>query len=167
MILGIVSATHLRYIARVKIILTLCAAISLLTAARAQEQLHVQFSQKRSLYLQYEPIDLTVVLTNTTDAPITLATSAEGKPWLSFLIFVRDTNSIISPISPISLDPVTIPPGATRPVTVNILPHYSIRDTGGYTPQAVISIPGLPPIMTGKLYFTIGKGETLWKKNIY
>jgi len=140
--------------------------LSLMAVTAAQAQVQVQFSQERNLYLQYESIDLTLTLTNVTDGPILLNTDSEGKSWLSFLVFDQ-SGSVVNREKDVDVGQVKLAVGETKRISVNILPFYAIRSTGGYNAQAVISIPGLTPVMTGKLYFTIGRGETIWTKDTY
>jgi hypothetical protein len=154
-----------------KLVATWFAGIlALLAAVSAQAQVQVKFSQARTLYLQYESIDLTLSLTNVSDAPVNLAASDEGKSWLSFLVFNRGgagEGSFVEQVRDVAIDPVRLLPGETKQVTVNIMPYYAIRSTGGYSAQAVVNIPGLAPLMTGKLYFTVGKGEQVWKQETF
>jgi hypothetical protein len=150
-----------------KFISAFCAGLlSLMAVAAAQAQVQVQFSQARNLYLQYEAIDLTIALTNVTDGPVVLAPDSDGKSWLSFLAFDQN-GSVVNQVKNVEIGQINLAPGETKRVTINILPFYAIRSTGGFSVQAVISIPGLTPVMTGKLYFTIGKGETMWKHDAY
>jgi hypothetical protein len=140
--------------------------LSLMLVTAAQAQVKVQLSQERSIYLQYEALELAVTITNVTDSPISLNAGNNGKSWLSFLVFTQDGSTVDS-IKPVDIGQVTLKPGETQRFVVNILPYYGIRSTGGYSVQAVINIPGLTPIMTGKLYFTEGKGETISTQEIY
>ena len=150
-----------------KLISTFCAGLlSLAAIATASAQVQVKFSQERTLYLQYEPLEVTVTLSNVTDAPISLSTDSNGKSWLSFLVFAQD-GTTVNPLKPVDLGQVTLNAKESRQFTVNLLPFYAIRSTGGYSAQAVVSIPGLTPMMTGKLFFTVGKGEKVWSQPIY
>ena len=128
-------------------------------------QLQVALSQERSVYLIYEPMVFTVSLTNITDEPVLLS-SEEGKTWLGFIVFKTDTDKV-SQNEDLDVKPATIAPGQTLKLPVNITPCFSIRSTGAYNIQAVASIPGRPSILTGKLYFNVGKGTVIWKKEKY
>ncbi|MDR1190955.1 MAG: hypothetical protein LBK60_04715 [Verrucomicrobiales bacterium] len=149
-----------------KAIAAFCLVILSLSAAATRAQVRLQLSQPRNLYLQYESIDLTVTLTNVTDASVNLGPDENGKPWLSFLVFAQDGGAV-SQVKPVEVPPLTLAPDESKQVTVNILPCYGIRSTGGYSTQAIVQIPGLKPIMTGKLFLTIGKGETMWTQSIF
>ncbi|MDR1303913.1 MAG: hypothetical protein LBK76_01700 [Verrucomicrobiales bacterium] len=150
-----------------KFICAVCAGIfSWLVVTPVSAQVEVQFSQQRSLYLQYESIDLTLELTNVTDAPFSLSANDDGKSWLGFLVF-NQASGVVNQVKSITAKQINLAPGETKRISVDILPYYAIRSTGGYTAQAIVHIPGLKPIMTGKLYFTVGKGETIWTQDVY
>ena len=130
-------------------------------------QLQVKLSQERTVYLIYEPMVFTVSITNISDAPIALSREqGQDHDWLNFMIF-NTSKEKIHQNEDFSIPASTLPPGQTLKIPVNITPYYALRSTGSYTIQAVINLPGRQPIQTIELYFNVGKGDVLWKKEIF
>ncbi|MDD5261640.1 MAG: hypothetical protein PHD76_07290 [Methylacidiphilales bacterium] len=141
----------------------------LLTATNSAlfAQLQIKLSQDRTVYLLYEPMEFTVSLTNTTDESIVLSRDpGSDEDWLNFMIFTVNKEKIHSE-NTLTVPASTIPPGETLKVPINVTPYFAIRSTGSYTVQAVVNIPGRRPLLTSELYFSVGKGDVVWKKELY
>src|SRR5580704_6660198 len=62
-------------------------------------------------------------------------------------------------------DPASIAPGRTASITVNLLPHYDLRQRGAFIVRAVVDSGGLHAL-SAPIKFNITKGRELWKQTI-
>lgn len=129
----------------------------------ATAQLSVRLAAERSAYLLYEPLVVTVELTNTSNEPILLHSGPQDRPWMSFLVRSVDGRKIRSE-DPLALDPVNLGPGQRKLLSINLTPLYAIRETGQYTVQASVQPPGKQGYLTDALSINIGKGDTVWTR---
>jgi hypothetical protein len=56
----------------------------------------------------------------------------------------------------------TLRSGQSTSISVDLAPHYLIRDTGGYRARASVRLPSGETLMTDSLDFLIGRGEVIW-----
>ena len=100
-------------------------------------QLQVDIKLKRTLYISYEPILITVSLTNLSGNPLPL-NDADGNHWFGFQIETLDGR----PIAPRSLnytnEPLVLEAGQKLTRTVNLTPLFPIGEFGGYRIRAAI-----------------------------
>ncbi|NJK92487.1 MAG: hypothetical protein HC904_12040 [Blastochloris sp.] len=130
----------------------------------ASAQVNITMSYDRESFLLYESIPVKVDIANVGDQLITLDNNAEGfSPWISFLIFQADGSKVRTE-QPISVPPLSIAPGEKGSVMVDLTPAYSIRATGQYQVQTVVTVPGRKPFITDSRVFFIGKGDLIWKE---
>jgi hypothetical protein len=129
----------------------------------AQAQLTVVLSAEKSSFLLYEPMMLSVKVTNVSTEQLALDNMGE-RPWLSFLIQAADRRKVRAE-SALVVEPFVLDPGKSRIVAVDLTPHYAIRDSGQYTVQATVELPGRRSFMTDALTLNIGKGEVLMTKS--
>jgi len=52
--------------------------------------------------------------------------------------------------------------GQSTSISVDLAPHYLIRDTGGYRARASVRLPSGETLMTDSLDFLVGRGEVIW-----
>jgi hypothetical protein len=142
----------------------LAAFLFLAAAASTQAQLRVALGAERSTFLLYEPMIVTVQITNTSGERILLNSGAQDRPWLSFLVRSMDGRKARTE-QPLTLEPVTLGPGQSTLLSVDLTPIYAIRQTGQYTVQASIQPPGGRAYLTDALVLTVGKGDTIWSKD--
>lgn len=126
-------------------------------------QLAVRLASERSTYLLYEPMVVTVEISNTSTEPVLLNSGAQDRPWLSFLIRTVDGRKVRTE-QPLRLDPVTLAPGQRQLLSVDLTPLYAIRETGQYTVQAAVQPPGKQGYLTDALALGVGKGDTIWTR---
>jgi hypothetical protein len=146
----------------------LLAALGLLlfaaTATPALAQLHIDAKMGRegADYLLYERTDMFVTLTNTSDTDIVL--DNEGShPWLSFMICKHNTMPV-RPERQALFKPLTLKQGETKTLRINLTPLFSFRDEGGYTAQAVVTLPGAGDITSREVPFTVLLGKVVWSQ---
>lgn len=135
----------------------------LLWPAFSRAQISVVLSAEKSNFLLYEAMTLSVKVTNMSDDSISLASEGD-RPWLSFLVQTAERRKIRTE-SPIVTEPVVLAPGKSRVLSLDITPHYAIRESGQYTIQAAVELPGRRSFLTDGLVFNVGRGEVVWTKS--
>src|SRR3954447_13228758 len=101
-----------------------------LIAAKADAQIQVDLKFKRLQYIAYEPVVVTLSITNLAGRDIDLH-NADGQSWLGFEI----TGSEGQPIAPISAEnspPLKIEAGQRVTHQINLTPLYPVHDFGSY-----------------------------------
>jgi hypothetical protein len=146
----------------------LLAALGLLlfvaTATPALAQLHIDAKMGRdgADYLLYERTDMLVSLTNTSDTDIVLDNEG-SRPWLSFMI-CRHNTMPVRPERQALFKPLTLKQGETKTLRINLTPLFSFRDEGGYTAQAVVTLPGAGDLTSREVPFTVLRGKVIWSQ---
>lgn len=139
-------------------------AVFLLSVEGAQGQIRPTLSAVRDEFLLYEPAIFKLTITNITSQEIVLGgEGGSGQRWLEFLI-KRAGRLKISEDLPREFAPQRIPAGGTISLEVDITPQYLIRDTGEYTIQGVVNVPGKGSFITSSLVFHVGNGYPIWEK---
>ena len=123
---------------RLSLVLPFLVALSLISFIQVgSAQLQVDIKLKRALYISYEPILITVSLTNLSGNPLPLS-DANGNHWFGFQIETLDGR----PIAPRSLgytnEPLVLQSGQKLSRTVNLTPLFPIGEYGGYRIRAAI-----------------------------
>src|SRR5579862_3861949 len=147
---------------RRSIILAMFAVLAMSVSARAQ--LSVQLKMDRDALLLFESIPVIVNLRNFSGRTIELA-NRDGVPWLSFLITDEAGANISAVGNQFVSDAVKIAPGSTVSLTVNLLPHYDLRQRGGFMARAVVDGGGTHVLST-PVRFSIMNGQEIWKQTI-
>jgi hypothetical protein len=108
-----------------------------LSAGVVQAQLQVDLEIKRNLFIRYEPILVTVSITNFSGQTVFLE-DRNGQPWFGFTIQMKDGRPI-PPRSPdYGKDPVVLEAGHTLRRQINLTPLYGLDDYGTYNIQATV-----------------------------
>ncbi|MDX6765836.1 MAG: hypothetical protein SFU85_03510 [Candidatus Methylacidiphilales bacterium] len=136
---------------------------ALLSPVAGQAQVRVILSAEKSTFLLFEALPLSVKLTNASDERIVLNNDG-GRPWLSFIIQGADRR-VVRTESKLETEPLVLEPGSSRILTFDLTPHYAIRDSGQYSVQASVAIPGGRSFLTDALVLNVGKGEVIWTKS--
>jgi len=123
-------------------------------------QLDLRLETPKSSYLQYAPIPLTVNLKNLGGQELVLDGSGD-QPWLEMI--VQSTDGLLlkadRPLAPPSL---TLKPGESRALPLDLAPHFLVREPGGYRVRASVRLPSGQTLMTEPLSFLVGRGEIIW-----
>ena len=143
----------------------LVAAI-LVAALTAKAQVQVDISMKRNLYIAYEPILVTVTITNLSGNELTLADSGNHK-WFGLQLETLDGR----PIAPVNGEyanaPVELGPQQKITRTVNLTPLFPVSEFGGYRLKANIFAQSTNRFFTSPaLNFEITDGHVLWQKAV-
>lgn len=123
-------------------------------------QLELKIETPQPSYLQYAPIPLAVHLKNLGGENIILE-GTQDPPWLELI--VQSIDGILlrtdRPMTPPSL---TLRPGESKEVQLDLNPYYLIRDPGGYRVRASARLSNGQALLTEPLTFLIGRGEVVW-----
>jgi hypothetical protein len=137
---------------------------ALVVPLAACAQLSVQVKMERNELLLYESIHMDVSIRNFSGRTIELGGQA-GVPWLNLLI-VDEAGATISPVGdPFMPEPVKIEPGHTATLTVNLLPHFDLRQRGTFTVRAAVNAD-IAHVLSAPEKFTIINGREIWKQII-
>jgi hypothetical protein len=146
---------------------SLLVALSLLCFLHSgSAQLQVDIKLKRTLYISYEPILITVSLTNLSGNPLPLS-DADGNHWFGFQIETLDGR----PIAPRSLgytnEPLVLESGQKLSRTVNLTPLFPIGEFGGYRVRAAIYAASLKRYFNSPpLNIEITDGRPIFQKTV-
>jgi hypothetical protein len=137
---------------------------ALIVPVGAHAQISVQLTMERNELVLFEAIPVVANVHNFSGRTIELADN-DQIPWLSFVIS-DGTSATISPVGkPLAFDPVSIAPGRTVSITVNLLPHYDLRQRGTFAVRAAVDAGGMhalsPPIK-----FAISNAREIWRQTI-
>lgn len=129
-------------------------------------QVVVDLSIKRSLYLAYEPILVTVHLKNLSGSTL-LFDNNKGHPWLSFSIETAKG----TPLPPSNLDnetpPLSISEGESLSKAINLTTLYPLGDFGSYRIRATVYVSELHRYFSSlPLTIEITEGRLLWQQTI-
>jgi len=147
---------------RRSIILAMFAALALSSSVRAQ--LSVQVKMDRDALLLYESIPVIVNVHNFSGRTIELA-NQDGAPWLSFLITDEAGANISAVGNQFVADAVKIAPGSTASLTVNLLPHYDLRQSGNFMARAAVEGNGMH-VLSAPVRLSIMNGQEIWKQTV-
>lgn len=139
-------------------------------AAHAHAQLQVGMKIPRRLYMAYEPLIITISISNHAGHDVTLA-DEDTKKWFGFQITTDDNRLVPPRDTEYHLDPLTIPNGQTVKRSVNLVNLFPVTDFGLYRIKANVffsemnryfsSEPGAVEVSEGKVAWeqTVGAPE--------
>ena len=133
-------------------------------------QIKVEMGYERRLFVLYEPIPVTVTITNLTGHELELQDSGADK-WFSFQVTTGETNGDARVIPPLDVDykipGLRIPAGATVKRTVDLSRMYSVQDPGIYRLRAsVYSQEAQKYFSSGKDELEVSEGKTFWEQTV-
>ncbi len=141
-----------------------CFLILSLTAAYSQ--LSVNIEVKRRAYVRYEPILVTVSITNLAGRDLVLEDGSTQ--WFGFTVTHGDKDTLISPRNPdYKLDPLNIKLGETVKHTINLNELYPITELGFYRVKANIYCKAYDQYFTTRMAnLDVSDGRTIWKQSV-
>jgi hypothetical protein len=140
----------------------LCAVLAVPLSSRAQ--LSVQLKMERDTLILFESIPVVVNVHNFSGHRIELTNQGQSS-WLNFAI-TDEAGASLSPVGePLLPESATIPPGRTVEITVNLLPHYDVRQRGTFTARALVDVEGTR-VISPPIKFTITNGREVWRQTI-
>ena len=138
----------------------------LLAALTASGQVQVDISMKRTLYIVYEPILVTVTITNLSGNELTLADSGQNH-WFGLQLETFDGRPIPPTDANYSNQPVELGPQQKITRTVNLTPIFPVSEFGGYRLKAnVFSQQNNRFFTSPALNFEVTDGQVLWQKAV-
>lgn len=140
--------------------------LTLALAAVANAQVQVDVSMKRNLYVVYEPILVTVTITNLSGNPLTLSDSGHNK-WFGFQVETMDGRPIPPTDGSYENQPVELGPQQKVSRTINLTPLFPISEFGGYRVKATVYSVATNRFFTSPgLNFEVTEGRVLWQKTV-
>lgn len=129
-------------------------------------QIQVDIRLNRDLYIAYEPLLVTVTVTNLTGNDLTLADNGHNK-WFGFQVETMDGRPIPPTDAEYSNPPVELAPQQKITRTINLTPLFPINEFGGYRLKAnVYSQQTNRFFNSPTLNFEITEGRVLWQKTV-
>ena len=125
-------------------------------------QLDLRLETPKTSYLQYAPVPVNVKMKNLGAGDLELADQPDG-PWLEMIVQSAD-GLVLKPDRPLSTPYLTLRPGETRVLPLDLSPHFLVRETGAYRVRASVRLPAGETLLTEPLPFMVGKGETVWSQ---
>jgi hypothetical protein len=137
---------------------------ALIVPVCAHAQVSVQLTMERNELVLFEAIPVVANVHNFSGRTVELADN-DRTPWLSFVI-VDGTSATISPVGKtLAFDRVSIAPGQTVSITVNLLPHFDLRQRGTFAVRAAVDGGGMHALSPA-IKFTISNAREIWRQTI-
>jgi hypothetical protein len=147
-----------------RFLLFLATLALLITGASAQVNVNIEV--KRRTYIRYEPLLVTVTISNLAGRDLMLE-DGESQ-WFGFTVLHGESQTVISPRDPnYALDPMELKIGETVKRTVNLNQLYPISEYGIHRIRATIYVKSLNQFYTSRTAnIDITEGRTMWKQAV-
>ncbi len=138
-----------------------CCFLVGLPLSALQAQVSIETSLDQNEYVLFEPINITVKVTNLMGDPLDLARMSGKEPWLSFTVTTLNDDEVDR------TDRAWIPPrmvlmaGQVKSTSANITPLYALRDPGDYRIFAQLNLDG-NTVTSRKIRFSVVRGISIW-----
>lgn len=134
-------------------------------AARAQVQVDIRL--RRHTFVAYEPIEVILSITNLAGRDLVFENSGE-RQWLDLQVLTADGEHEMAATEPdFNLNPLLVPAGMTVKRSLDIGPHYALRDAGGYRMRASIYLPEAERYFASNFaVFDLSVGKTIWRQTV-
>lgn len=130
-------------------------------AAPVFAQLDVRLDPLRRDYILGENVKLRLMITNRTDAPISLV-STPGRSWLYLDVMRRGDTSSVPPSVILRCPNITIAPGSKKAYDFELQPAYKLRREGMYSVSATLRLPDMNTTYTSNnTTFNVNSGGKL------
>lgn len=140
--------------------ISLAAFLWIAFLSGGQAQLDLRLETAKSSYLQYSPIPVTIHLKNLGGETLALA-EAGGTPWLELIVQSID-GLLLRADRPYSPPPLSLRPGESRVLPLDLSPLFLVREPGGYRVRASVRLPSGETLLTDPMPFLVGRGEVIW-----
>lgn len=141
-------------------------AVLLALGQQLHAQVRVEMSMKRRLYLVYEPIIVTVSITNLSGHDLTLD-DADSQKWFSFQVTAGDGRIVPPSDLDYHLDPLRIPMGETVKRSLNLTTLYAVQEFGLYRVKAsVYSSETQKYYSSASTDLEITDGKLIWEQTV-
>ena len=134
--------------------------------AGASAQVNVNIEVKRRTYIRYEPLLVTVTVSNLSGRDLMLE-DGESQ-WFGFTVLHGDSQTLIPPRDPnYALEPMELKIGETVKRTVMLNQLYPISEFGIHRIRATIYVKSLNKFFTSRTAnIDITEGRTVWKQTV-
>lgn len=134
--------------------------------AGASAQVNVNIEVKRRTYIRYEPLLVTVTVSNLSGRDLMLE-DGESQ-WFGFTVLHGDSQTLIPPRDPnYALEPMELKIGETVKRTVMLNQLYPISEFGIHRIRATIYVKPLNKFFTSRTAnIDITEGRTVWKQTV-
>lgn len=126
----------------------------------AHGQMDLRLETPKTSYLQYAPIPMTVKLKNLGAQDLELGGS-QTSPWLEIILQSTD-GLLVRPDQPLTVPSLVLRAGESRDLPLDLVPHFLVREPGGYRVRASVRLPSGQALLTEPLPFLVGRGEVVW-----
>lgn len=116
-------------------------------------------------YVAYEPVKLSVTMTNRAGQPIDFVNKLRRK-WVEFIV-ERTGGQTVFAVQDAIYAPTRLNTGETRTSSFTLNKSYDLSQPGNYTAYAVVRMPGQTAqegTRSKKVHFTVIKGHATWKQ---
>lgn len=139
---------------------------TLAVAAPLQAQVRVGLEIPRRLYILYEPILVTVTITNLSGRRVVLQDDGPKK-WFSFEIMEQDGSPIPPRSENYTLEPLELDAGQTVKRRINLTPLYALQEFGLHRVKALIYFSDLNRFFTSQAErVEITEGSTILEQSV-
>lgn len=144
----------------------LLACVLLLLAGRAAAQFNVAISAERTNYISYEPLYVSVTITNTAGRDVVLG-AAGGASWINFVVMSERGEPVTAMASP-AAEPMMFRAGQSLQRRFNLPRYFHLTGSGGYVVKASVYHSDLQRWVNSRpLRFTIQQAQKpRWEKSI-
>lgn len=130
-------------------------------------QLSASLKANKDQFVAFEPVDVTVTITNLSGQPLTLHNKM-NQPWIEF--FVKDhTGRNVLALKEVSYSPISIPTGQTISSTFTLNNSFNLTNPGNYSVFGVVRMPGEDArsgTRTTTSHFSVTRGTVVWSQNV-
>jgi hypothetical protein len=135
-------------------------------ATTLHAQVQVDVSLKRTLYVVYEPVLLTVTITNLSGRELDLRDVPPNK-WFNLQVDTIDGRPIPPSEGTFSNEPLALGPGQRISRTVNVTPLFPVSEFGAYRIRATVFIAQINKFVSSPpLSFEVTEGREMWQKTV-
>lgn len=151
---------------RAALLAAACAAGFVSTGSPALAQLDVQLQIPRNLYIRFEPIVVTVSITNRSGQAILLE-DRDSSPWFGFEISTREGYPIAPRKTLVGKEPIRIGAGEMLRRQVNLTPLYALDEYGTYKIRAKVMDPVVQRIhLSAPVAIEMSDGRLIWEQTV-
>jgi len=115
-------------------------------------------------FLLYAPVEVQVEVANFQSAALDLGETPGQQPSLDFFVVTTDHVKINRISESWKMPTTTIPPNASKTLTVDLLPLFELRELGEYMAMAEVVQDGKSIGASPGIRFQIAKGSTIWEQ---
>jgi hypothetical protein len=147
-----------------RFVLFLAVVAALVVGASAQVRVNIEI--KRRTYIRYEPLLVTVSITNLSGRDLLLE-DGESQ-WFGFTVLQGESQTLLPPRDPdYHLDPLEVKMGETLKRTVNLNQLYPISEYGVHRIRANVYVKSLNQYYSSQAASVdISEGRTVWKQSV-